>query len=293
MVPVLLPDAFLPVDRFIKTEFYNDGLRFEGEADAATGIKIFNENGRQAAISVQYAERHKGAMHEFLSPLLSAIAPQMRQALHLNRATARTLGPKPTASLVESLRDGALLVDGRGCVVASNRRADSMADDRQIRIGAYNTLSFGHPRTDARFRDALQSICDHNANRPRYHEIQHESEDGAFAITILPVSQNLRSFVLSGMEHLFAHFVLMLVILRDLNSDQNAKIERLKMHYGLTTAEAKVADALRCNGSVGAIADRLGIAYETARNQLKAAFAKTGTHSQRELLQLLLRNSDE
>ncbi|WP_292186755.1 hypothetical protein [Mesorhizobium sp.] len=38
-----------------------------------------------------------------------------------------------------------------------------------------------------------------------------------------------------------------------------------------------------------AVADELGVTYETAKNQLKAVFAKTETHRQPELVALLTR----
>ncbi|WP_245433356.1 hypothetical protein [Mesorhizobium sp. WSM3866] len=37
------------------------------------------------------------------------------------------------------------------------------------------------------------------------------------------------------------------------------------------------------------VADRCRISYQTARNELKAVFAKTGTHRQAELVSLLTR----
>jgi len=58
--------------------------------------------------------------------------------------------------------------------------------------------------------------------------------------------------------------------------------------FGLTPAEARLVALLAGGVSVTDAADRLGIVRETARNQLKSVFAKTGTHRQPELVSLVL-----
>ena len=57
--------------------------------------------------------------------------------------------------------------------------------------------------------------------------------------------------------------------------------------FGLTPAEAKLAHLLAKARSPEEAAGELGIARVTARNQLRAVFAKTGTHRQAELVALL------
>lgn len=61
----------------------------------------------------------------------------------------------------------------------------------------------------------------------------------------------------------------------------------LEQLYGLTPAEARLAQAL-CQGHAPAqAAERLGIGVGTMRSQLKAIFAKTGTGRQADLVRLL------
>jgi DNA-binding CsgD family transcriptional regulator/PAS domain-containing protein len=57
--------------------------------------------------------------------------------------------------------------------------------------------------------------------------------------------------------------------------------------YGLTPAEARLAAELVGGASLAEAAAKAGIAYQTARTQLKAVFAKTGAHRQAELVALL------
>jgi DNA-binding CsgD family transcriptional regulator len=57
--------------------------------------------------------------------------------------------------------------------------------------------------------------------------------------------------------------------------------------FGLSPAEAKLAAILAAGIDLRTAAEELGVARHTARNQLKAVFAKTGAHRQSELVELL------
>jgi DNA-binding CsgD family transcriptional regulator len=59
--------------------------------------------------------------------------------------------------------------------------------------------------------------------------------------------------------------------------------------FDLTPAEARLAAHLASGATLQAVAERLGISKETARNQLKMVFAKTGTNRQAQLVALLAR----
>jgi DNA-binding CsgD family transcriptional regulator len=61
----------------------------------------------------------------------------------------------------------------------------------------------------------------------------------------------------------------------------------LRSAFHLTQAEARLASQLASGDPLDTICDRLGIAKETGRNQLKSVFAKTGTSRQAELVLLI------
>lgn len=58
----------------------------------------------------------------------------------------------------------------------------------------------------------------------------------------------------------------------------------LKSAFGFTTAEARLASRLATGETIETASDALGIAKDTARNQLKSIFVKTSTHRQAELV---------
>jgi len=61
----------------------------------------------------------------------------------------------------------------------------------------------------------------------------------------------------------------------------------LRGAFRLTQAEARLASHLANGDCLDTVCDRLGIAKETGRNQLKSVFAKTGTSRQAELVLLI------
>ncbi len=80
-----------------------------------------------------------------------------------------------------------------------------------------------------------------------------------------------------------------LLLFTDLDKSPPPCGETLRAAFGLTPAEARLAAEFASGDALDDAANRLGIAKETARNQLKAIFGKTNTHRQGELVALLSR----
>jgi DNA-binding CsgD family transcriptional regulator len=65
-------------------------------------------------------------------------------------------------------------------------------------------------------------------------------------------------------------------------------IDRLRYHFGLTPAEAKLVIHLVTGETLRSTAAKLSIRYEAARTPLKNIFRKTGTCRQAELVVVVL-----
>ena len=68
----------------------------------------------------------------------------------------------------------------------------------------------------------------------------------------------------------------------------NEAIDRLRRHFGLTPAEARLALHLATGETLRSAAGTLRISYETARTSLKKIFSKTRTSRQAELVMIIL-----
>lgn len=78
-----------------------------------------------------------------------------------------------------------------------------------------------------------------------------------------------------------------LLVFKPLDHPEPTAADRVAAAHRLTPAEARLAARLASGEALETAAEALGIARETARNQLKAVFAKTGTSRQAELVALL------
>ena len=79
------------------------------------------------------------------------------------------------------------------------------------------------------------------------------------------------------------------IVFRDLDAAPQALLDDLKAIFGLTLAEAKVAQTLLSGATVEDLAATHAISPSTARVHLKSIFAKTQTNRQSELLAVLTR----
>jgi DNA-binding CsgD family transcriptional regulator len=68
----------------------------------------------------------------------------------------------------------------------------------------------------------------------------------------------------------------------------NESIDRLRSHFGLTPAEARLALHLVAGETLRSAAVKLSMSYETARSYLKNIFRKTETCRQTELVLVIL-----
>ncbi len=78
-----------------------------------------------------------------------------------------------------------------------------------------------------------------------------------------------------------------IVMVRDPLDAPVAPADEIAKVFGLTPAEARLAEALSGGATIAEAADGLGIRVNTARNQLSAIFRKTDTNRQGELVRLL------
>ena len=80
-----------------------------------------------------------------------------------------------------------------------------------------------------------------------------------------------------------------LVAVTDLEADVHAPEEDLKLMFGLTGAEVRLAAAVFEGRSLPEAAEQFGISINTVRFQLARIFDKTGVSRQAELVKLMMR----
>ena len=291
-LPILrstLADEVLPRRILEQTEFYNDWIKPIGGADSASGIKIVQDRSRMATLCVHYDQRRAEKNHEALVPIFEALAPRMRRALDCNRAVMRNNRSMLGDSLMRNLIDPALVLDADCRILDLNNAAEKLSESaHSLRVSAGGRLVLGNAEGQAKLALAVAAVCSRRPGSTGRHDVSFRQGTERLSLSVLPVTQNLREHAFGGPASLFIPGTIALVIIRHELLDTGAELDALRRRFDLSLQEARIALALRDGGSVAEIAARMGIAYETARVHLKSAFAKTGSHKQRELLALVL-----
>jgi DNA-binding CsgD family transcriptional regulator len=78
-----------------------------------------------------------------------------------------------------------------------------------------------------------------------------------------------------------------LIVFADLDARRQIDTQPLMDAFGLCASEARLTSLLAGGASIENAAESLGIAVNTARNQIKRVFEKTDTHSQGQLISLV------
>jgi DNA-binding CsgD family transcriptional regulator len=198
---------------------------------------------------------------------------------------AATLTRKLGFARVEGLADALELI-GQPCVVFDDRaRALTINAPADRLIGAMldvktRTLALGDPVSQARFDLLLKSASDaslRSAQRPAVAALRDRY--GSRHI--------VRAIGLRGWARYAFTGARALLIFEATPPSPAKALSLLRIAFGLTAAEARLAMQLCSGVSVAGAAARLGITRATARSALRTIFSKTDTHRQGELIALL------
>jgi DNA-binding CsgD family transcriptional regulator len=191
---------------------------------------------------------------------------------------ARGSGASPTAAL-NAMRLPAIALDQHGFVADMNAAAEAVFD-HNIKIKDRRLFV-----RDPDARTLLKSAIERLKELPRLDSLALEP-------VIVPRMDKLpvivRIWPFDGPAHQPGQDVRALLTLNALGPRPGPSAAILAKTFRLTPSEAKVACIIARGAPPDIAARELKISRETARNQLKAVFAKTDTHRQSELVALLL-----
>jgi len=190
-------------------------------------------------------------------------------------AGERGSGTSPTAAL-NAMRLPAVALDQHGFVADVNAAADAVFD-QNIKIKDKRLFV-----RDPDARTLLKGTIDQLKDLPRL---------APFEPVIVPRTDKLpvivRIWPFNGPAHPPGQDVRALLTLNALGPRPGPPAAILAKTFRLTPSEAKLACIIARGAPPYIAARELKISRETARNQLKSVFAKTGTHRQSELVALL------
>jgi DNA-binding CsgD family transcriptional regulator len=212
------------------------------------------------------------------APRLAALAPHFARMIRLADRLAQGQAAAEIDTL-DRLGCAAILLDWRGTVVRVNRHADALlGDGLKVCRGALMA-------SDTRSNRDLQQLVGwvragplSRAALPHRRVVVRRADRSPLIVEALPVA-GLTADAFSQARAL--------LVITDIERRPPVPEDLLRSAFGLTPAEARLACRLADGDRLEEAAEALGIARNTARTQLKAVFAKTGTGRQSELAALL------
>jgi DNA-binding CsgD family transcriptional regulator len=280
-VPMLMSGQTVVVDQDLITQdemrrdpFYNEYLREQG-------LRWFSGVGFWAGSSLWglciQRTPQEGPFDADDKLVIARISERLTEAATLSKAVGRQvlIG---VCNALELVRKPAVALDRLGFVLDANPTAQKLFGHE---IGIRQRRLWVRDRRAKYLLDSLtdqlRTLPDDAVLRAAPIAVQRERLPPVL-IRVLPIPGPARSPFLGARA---------LLILSDLAPKPSPDPAVLRQLFSLTHMESRVASIISTGASPEEAAEEIGIAFETTRNHLKAVFAKTGTHRQSALANLL------
>ncbi len=288
-------EMLVPDHEFVRSEFYNDFGRPLGLRHVLGTVVPLGEAGMMP-IGLHRPD-NAAPFGEAERRLVDGALPHLRRAMQLRHRLKATAGTAGLAAL-DALPLGVLVLDATMRVLVANTAAETMAAAhgaalrlQQVRraggAGSCTVAVARHNVEDVRFAALVRQVAkDDRAGGALGLSTEDRSQRLAALVAPLPRRLAGRGGAEAGAGRVQGQA---LVLLRDLSPmvRTSPRADMLRDLFGLTRAEAEVAQALTGGTSTVAVAARRGLSEATVRSQVRAVLDKTGAANLRDLERLL------
>jgi DNA-binding CsgD family transcriptional regulator len=267
-------ELMLPRRELISTEFYADYLRPLG-VETGVGVTVFRDQTCNFMLSVLCAASDDDQI-DSAAALIGELAPHLRQAFACYRSSTASGGLAVDAA-----------ADALGVAIVS------VGLDRRVRwanAAAYRLLSLGDPiGTDASGRigamrgEVREALDDALAKAARGEDVGKRTLNIRDREGVPSTRLTLVVPSLTPSDRYFAGPCVVLLV-ETIAAAVLPPDEALRVAFGLTPSEARIARAVADGTWLADVADTQGITLATARNHLKRIFAKMDVNRQAELV---------
>jgi len=262
----------------LKDPVYEMGRRMSGQ-HYSYGARLFSASDFESTL-IMGRSKSQGEASTGDVESLRRFLPHIRRSV----AIARKVGERVSASALDALSMGILILDQYSHVALCNRAMLKLAAAKDGLTVTRTGLHCSDPDDDAAFQRALGFI-----HRQQYVQASNErtvlsahrpSGRRPYGIIISP---SRRSDVLS--LHTQPSVT---VCVSDPNTTAHLNEDILSALFGLSSAEARLVTALIGLGSLSAAAADCNLTEGSARQYLKRIFSKTGARGQVDLVALIM-----
>lgn len=279
---VMLGDDLIDPTSLQRTDFYRKVLKTHGLLHALCGVVGLQDDAVHYLMVLRcehdsgFGDADRTAMERAVGHFRLALDCEWR--LRECEDLARTL-----MRVVDHHAQPTLLVTADGRLVYRNRKAATLELSSPALTVEAGRIRGTTTSNDKALRDAMQGVLrDAPATTDESCRIVRFSEpDGRLAaiLTVRSVGRLFRAAEASVED-------IVLLTLRDAQSDHDPRACAFARQYALTPAQARVSSLVFCGRSLQDAAIALGVSENTIRSHLKQVFEKTDTHGQLELVHL-------
>jgi DNA-binding CsgD family transcriptional regulator len=271
--------ALVPNWELVRTEFYRDWLRPQRVFHGLVGILFRSSEELGCVVALRRLNDPPFDIEG--KRLLASVLPYLQCARQLSDEFSwQQHMTQMLLDLLAELPEVAIVLDGEARPIIMNRSAELLLarDDGLGMANGVISASSAQDTTSLRSTIAAAAGCDGRRLPP--HEIVLGRRSGGEPLLVRIVSLSLPVLCLPGKRKGMAA-----ILAQPIDSVRTDK--HLCHYYGMTVAEARLADLIVVGSSLAGAAADLHITKNTARTHMKRIYAKTDTHRQSDLVRLL------
>lgn len=273
---LITSDRLFSEQELVKTEWYNDWLKPQNYFQAMIAHIIKQET---LAVRLSLFRARKQPFSADETAFFTRLVPHLHRSCIIYKKLSEVKNMQTAnAELLNRLPVGLILFDNAGRALFVNEMAETLIRSSD----GFCLNAAGHCVTGSvRQTRALHQLISQAAELGQSQAMCLHLNNLDCPLTAIVISLRNHPLPFSGS----APSVALFIGDPDTTLDLDAKL--LTQCYGLSPAEAKLATALLRGQTSGNYAQMRGISHNTVKTQLKQVLAKTGTHRQSELIQLL------
>jgi DNA-binding CsgD family transcriptional regulator len=259
-------------DRYVP--FFDDFLpRFDGKGWAGIGLRT----GPDFWSLTLHRSVSQGAFEEAERAILQQFSVRLHEVGSLAHLAGRvTLSA--VANSFDQIAKSVVAIDQTGRFIHANATAQRLLGPSIHVAGGRLVLRDRHAAAEyERVINRLQRLREGKTLRAAPIIVRRENAT-PLVIRVLPVDGAAKSPFVCARA---------LLLLSEVSGPGRTEWQVFGRAFGLTPAEARLAELLASGNSLEYAGDALGITRETARSRIKAIFQKTDTHRQGQLVALL------
>lgn len=267
-----------------RTALYNEWMKPQ-EFIHTLGTNLLVADRAETKLFI-YRPRQAGAFDTCEIARFEWLRGHLTQAVRVARRLAQQQAQVDTSlGALDRMDFGIAFLDAAGRVTHANRFAAALFRLRDGLFVSGGRLHAAHHEDGKRLTAALRSALNLQQGQtvaaPRHVSLRRPGGEQPLCVAVVPLPRRDSNPFL--MEQPGA-----VLIVTDPGHAPAVPLEWLQQRYGLTPAEARLAQCLTQGLPLRQTAQHLGITYETARWYLKIVFQKTGTARQPDLVRRLL-----